>query len=109
MKAIVKETQEEVDVFKDAPAIYKEFKSIREWEEDELIFPDELKQIPKALLEGWIVGLRKSLNEERHLDSRNIPNDPGNPVISTRVAATISYYNGAEHVLNELEKLLNNI
>lgn len=108
MKAIVKETQEEVDVFQSASALYKESKSIREWKEDELTFPDKPKQVAKAFLEGWIAGFKAKLEENRRSDARKLIND-FRPVTSISSAATISYYNGANYVLNELEKLLNNI
>lgn len=62
--------------------------------------------IPKEFLQGWIEGIRARLEAERRADSRKLPKNT-NPIVTVSTAATISYYNGAEHILNELENLLN--
>lgn len=64
--------------------------------------------IPKELLQGWIEGTRVRLKAERHADSQRLSNNT-NPIVTVSAAATVSYYNGAEHILNELENLLNNL
>ena len=63
--------------------------------------------IPKEFLKGWIEGTRLVLATERQRDSANLPKN-NNPIVTVSTAATVSYYNGAEHILNELENLLNN-
>lgn len=64
--------------------------------------------IPKEFLRGWIEGTRLILATERQRDSVNLPKN-NNPITTVSTAATVSYYNGAEHILNELENLLNNL
>ena len=63
--------------------------------------------IPKEFLQGWIEGTRAILKAKRHADSQRLPKNT-NPIVTVSTAATVSYYNGAEHILNELENLLNN-
>ena len=64
--------------------------------------------IQKKFLLGWIEGARIRLKAERHAESQRLPKND-NPVVTVSTAATVSYYNGAEHILNELENLLNNL